>query len=238
MKLIALDASGLPASVAVLSEEQVIAEFTVQDKLTHSQTLLPMLSHIKELLELDLSQIDYIACAAGPGSFTGLRIGASTAKGLALGLKVPVVPVPTLEALAYNVFGTPHIVCPIMDARRNQVYTAFYRWEGETLVPLCPDRAVAMEQVIDEALAFHQPVIFLGDGVPVHAEALRAHREFLLAPVSASRQRAACVGAAALVRIARGQVVPGEEFVPEYLRKSQAEREREAGQCKIYESNP
>ncbi len=99
--------------------------------MTHSQTILPMIDEISHKIELDLSTVDYIACSCGPGSFTGLRIGAATAKGLALGGNIDVVAVPTLDALAYNVFDTDAIICPIMDARRQQVYTAFYQWREE-----------------------------------------------------------------------------------------------------------
>ena len=120
MKILALDTTGLVASVALVDENKTIAEFTTNYKKTHSQTIMPMVENLKNMVDLDLSTIDYIACACGPGSFTGLRIGAATAKGLAHGLDIPVIPVPTLDALAYNMFGTNKLVVPIMDARRNQ----------------------------------------------------------------------------------------------------------------------
>ena len=121
MKILALDTTGLVASVALVDENKTIAEFTTNYKKTHSQTIMPMVENLKNMVDLDLSTIDYIACACGPGSFTGLRIGAATAKGLAHGLDIPVIPVPTLDALAYNMFGTNKLVVPIMDARSNQV---------------------------------------------------------------------------------------------------------------------
>ena len=126
MRILALDSSGLVASVAIVEadeeNEQVIAEYTVNYKKTHSQTLLPMLDEVAKMVELDMGTIDAIAVAAGPGSFTGLRIGSATAKGLGLALGKPLVGVPTLHGLAYNLCGTDSIVCPIMDARRGQVY--------------------------------------------------------------------------------------------------------------------
>ena len=140
MKILALDSSGLVASVAVVEDEKLLAEYTVNYKKTHSQTLLPMLDEIGKMIDLDLSTIDAIAVAAGPGSFTGLRIGSATAKGLGLALDKPLIAVPTVDALAYNLYGTDKLVCPIMDARRSQVYTGVYAFDDRTLQSLkAPD---------------------------------------------------------------------------------------------------
>ena len=130
MKILAFDSSGMTATVAYLQDEVLVCEYTVNYKKTHSQTLLPMLDRIVQTLGLDLETIDAIAVSKGPGSFTGLRIGSATVKGLALALNKPVIPVSTLDALAFNLCGHQGIVCPIMDARRNQVYTGIYRFEG------------------------------------------------------------------------------------------------------------
>ena len=123
MKIIAIDSSGLVATVAIAADDTLTAEYTVNYKKTHSQTLLPMLDEIKKMTELDLDTIDAVAVAAGPGSFTGLRIGSATAKGLAMALDKPIIEVPTVDALAMNMWGTKDLICPIMDARRHQVYT-------------------------------------------------------------------------------------------------------------------
>ena len=128
MKLLAIDTTGQTASVAVLEDDTLLAEYTINYHMTHSQTIMPMIEQICNMIKLNKNEIDYIACSCGPGSFTGLRIGAATAKGLALGLDISVVAVPTLDALAYNIFDTSAVICPIMDARRQQVYTAFYQW--------------------------------------------------------------------------------------------------------------
>lgn len=133
MKILALDTTGQVASVALADEEKLIGEYTINYKMTHSQTIMPMVDAVVKMTDFDLSTVDYIACSQGPGSFTGLRIGAATAKGLALGLNKKIVPVPTLDALAYNIFETDKIICPIMDARRSQVYTALYQWEDGKL---------------------------------------------------------------------------------------------------------
>ena len=131
MKILALDSSGLVASVAVLEEDNLVAEYTIQYKKTHSQTLLPMLDEISRMIELDLSTLDAIAVAAGPGSFTGLRIGCATAKGLGQALGKPLVGIPTVDGLAYNLYGCEKLICPLMDARRNQTYTGLYEFKKE-----------------------------------------------------------------------------------------------------------
>ena len=128
MKILGLDSSGLVAGVAVAEDGELVAEYTINYKKTHSQTLLPMLDALRNMIELDMHTVDAIAVASGPGSFTGLRIGSATAKGLGLALDKPLVEVPTLEGLAWNLYGTDKVVCPIMDARRNQVYTAAYEF--------------------------------------------------------------------------------------------------------------
>ena len=126
MKVLAIDSSGLTATVALVEDDRTIAEYTVDYKKTHSQTLLPMISEMMEMVEMDIASVDAIAVSGGPGSFTGLRIGSATAKGLGFALNKPLVHVPTVDALAYSVYGCQDIICPIMDARRNQVYTGLY----------------------------------------------------------------------------------------------------------------
>ncbi len=123
-RILGIDSSGLVAGVAVTEGDVLLAEYTTNYKKTHSQTLLPMLDELCRMVELDMNTLDAIAIASGPGSFTGLRIGSGTAKGLGLALNKPLVEVPTLEGLAWNLWGAGGIVCPMMDARRNQVYTA------------------------------------------------------------------------------------------------------------------
>ena len=227
MKILAIDTSGQTASAALIEDEKLIGEFTQNDKLTHSQTILPMVAEICEKTNTDPKDVDYIACAVGPGSFTGLRIGAATAKGLCLGLNKPLLAVPTLDALAYHMFMTGAIVCPIMDARRQQVYACFYEWQGEKLVPLTEYMAESIEVIIDKALSFQRDVIFLGDGVPVHKEKLAKNPNFHFAPDHCALQRAAAVAAYGKVMAEEGKAISGNELELIYLRKSQAERERE-----------
>lgn len=234
MKILALDSSGLVASVAIVEDDNLIAEYTINYKKTHSQTLLPMLDAVKKMTELDLHTIDAIAISAGPGSFTGLRIGSATAKGLGLALDIPIIPVPTVDALACNLYGSTQIICPIMDARRNQVYTGIYTftkeeqdasYQLETLQKQC---AVDISEIAQMLNAFEQEVIFLGDGVPVFknllAEIMTVPYSF--APASCNRQRAACIAILGQQLYKKGIVETAAEHAPEYLRLSQAERER------------
>ncbi|MDE7029908.1 MAG: tRNA (adenosine(37)-N6)-threonylcarbamoyltransferase complex dimerization subunit type 1 TsaB [Lachnospiraceae bacterium] len=248
MKLLALDSSGLVASAAVVENEVTVAEYTVNHKKTHSQTLLPMLDEIKRMTELDLHTVDAIAIAAGPGSFTGLRIGAATAKGLGLALDIPIIPVPTVDALAYNLYGSDRLICPIMDARRNQVYTGLYVFQkgadsadGYDMCALQKQCAVDISQIVEnineqgrtDSCAAGREVIFLGDGVSVYrdkiAELIRVKYSF--APACCNRQRASCVASLGLVLYKNGIWETAAEHAPEYLRLSQAERERRESQC-------
>lgn len=227
MKILGIDTTGQTASAALVEEDKLIAEFTLNYKLTHSQTIMPMIAEILERTETAKESIDCIACASGPGSFTGLRIGAATAKGLALGMGKPVVAVPTLDALAYNIFETDKFICPIMDARRGQVYAAFYQWEEGKLIRLSDYMAEPIETIMEIAEDFEYEVIFLGDGVPVHREKLAENPDFLFAPAYCNQQRAASVAALGMQLAAAGLAKPGDAFELIYLRKSQAERERE-----------
>lgn len=232
MKLIALDSSGLVASVAVLEDENLLAEYTINYKKTHSQTLLPMLDEVAKMIELDLTQIDAIAIAKGPGSFTGLRIGSATAKGLGLALNKPIIEVPTVDGMAYQLYGARDLICPIMDARRGQVYTGIYQfaqeessYRFEAVMPQC---AIAIEELAKECNELNQKVVFLGDGVDVYREQLSQLLSvpFEFAPAHCNRQKAAAIGALAEVYYERGWYVDATEHAPDYLRLSQAERER------------
>jgi len=234
MKVLALDSSGLVASVAVVEDDgtdsNLLAEYTVNYKKTHSQTLLPMLDEIAKMIELDLNTLDAIAVAGGPGSFTGLRIGSATAKGLGLALGKPLVHIPTVDALAYNLYGTDRIVCPIMDARRNQVYTGIYEFEHNKLKIIEPQMAIAIEEIAEKLCALNREVIFLGDGVPVYrerlTERLMAGQRISFAPAHLNKQRAGAVAALAVQYVREGRTESAAEHQPDYLRLSQAERER------------
>ena len=228
MRILGIESSSLVASAAIYEDGITMAEYTVDFKMTHSQTLLPMIDEMVKLVGIDLNTIDAIAVSGGPGSFTGLRIGSATAKGLGLALNKPLIHVPTLDATAYNLFGASGLICPIMDARRNQVYAAFYMWENGKLIRLTDHMAESIERVIEIAEMLEHEVIFLGDGVPVHRERLEQNPAFLFAPAHCNMQRASAVAALGAIMAEEGLAKPGNAFELIYLRKSQAEREREA----------
>lgn len=228
MKILALDSSGLVASVAIAEDDVLIAEYTVNYKKTHSQTLLPMLNEIVQMTEMDLSTIDAIAVAGGPGSFTGLRIGSATAKGLGLALGKPLVSVPTVDALAYNLYGSDAYICPIMDARKNQVYTGIYRFGGEEFSVIQEQVPLAVEELAEKLNELNGKVILLGDGVPVYREKMDQLLtvEHQYAPAHQNRQRASAVAVLAQQYMREGKIETAAEHKPDYLRLSQAERER------------
>ncbi|MDD6105483.1 MAG: tRNA (adenosine(37)-N6)-threonylcarbamoyltransferase complex dimerization subunit type 1 TsaB [Ruminococcus sp.] len=228
MKILGLDSSGIVASVAIVEDDVLIAEYTVNYKKTHSQTLLPMLDEIAKMTELDLNSIDAIAVAAGPGSFTGLRIGSATAKGLGLALKKPLIAIPTVEGLAYNLYDISGLICPIMDARRKQVYTGIYRFTDHQLKVVEDQMAVPMETVIEKLNQYGEAVTFLGDGVPVFHELIAEKMTvpYSFAPAHVNKQRAAAVAVLGEIYYRQGKTETAMEHVPDYLRVSQAERER------------
>lgn len=227
MKLLAIESSGLVASIAVLADDKLIGEFTTNLKKTHSQTLLPMLDEVVKMSGISLADIDAIVVSGGPGSFTGLRIGSATAKGLGLALDKPLIQVPTVDGIAYNLFGTSDLICPLMDARRNQVYTGIYTFAGQTFKVLKEQAPLSIEEIISEINQLNQSVIFLGDGVPVYKEFIETHitTEFCFAPPHLGYQRAGAIASLGANYYKEGKLQSAKEHRPKYLRLSQAERE-------------
>ncbi len=228
MRILGLDSSGLVASVAIVEDDNLLAEYTINYKKTHSQTLLPMLDAIVDMLDLDLNTLDAIAIAGGPGSFTGLRIGSATAKGLGLSLKKPLIHIPTVDGLAYNLCGSQALVCPLMDARRNQTYTGLYEFVANEMKILEPQCAVEISAIVEKINEKNRTVIFLGDGVPVFRSYLQEYCQvpFSFAPAHMNKQRASSIAALAFIYYREGKIETAEEHKPDYLRLSQAERER------------
>lgn len=229
MKLLAIDSSGLVASVAVAEDDRLLGEYTIDRGKTHSESLLPMIAAVLDMLELEVSDMDAIAVSSGPGSFTGLRIGAATAKGLAFAKDIPIVPVPTLDALAYTQWQARGIVCPLMDARRNQTYTGLYRFDDVgDLVSVQAACVVPVSDIILAVNELKESVIFLGDGVPVFRERIEMDCKvpYLFAPLNGNRQHASAVAALGMKLFEAKKAVPASSFAPEYMRMSQAQRER------------
>jgi len=224
MNILAIETTGAVASVALVSPERIIAEFSINNNMTHSALLMPLIDTMLHSAAFDKRDIGYIACSSGPGSFTGLRIGAAAAKGLAFALSRRIVRVPTLDALAYNVFsGASEVVIPIMDARRGQVYTALYGQQKDGLHRLTEDMACDFDHVAQLAADTGKSIVFLGDGCAVHADKIAAMENARIAPLQHLLQRAASVGTFAM-RTAEAAIDPAD-FEPAYIRQSQAERE-------------
>lgn len=239
MRILALDSSGLVASAAIVEEGNLIGEYTIHYKKTHSQTLLPMLDTLIHMIELDMDTIDAIAVAAGPGSFTGLRIGSATAKGLGMAWNKPLIEVPTVEALAYNLAYADGLICPIMDARRNQVYTGIYQWKDKEFEVLEEQMAVSIDELLEKLKGYRQNIIFLGDGVPVFQAVIieQLKESACFVPAHLMRQRAGAAGARALEYLKQGRTVSARLHKPDYLRLSQAERERKEKEQAEMEQN-
>ena len=228
MKILGIDSSGLVASVALVCDGVLVGEYTIQNKQTHSQTLLPMLDAMMKMAGVEIEEVDAIAVASGPGSFTGLRIGAATAKGLAGALHKPIVAVPTLEGLAYNCSLQDKLICPLMDARRKQAYYGIYSWEEDGLKTVSQPAAEPIESIIEKINKIGKNILFLGDGVSVFKETID---ETVCVPYSFATtqnnwQRAGSIAALGEVYAAREDTMEPAAFAPVYLRLSQAERER------------
>ena len=225
MIILALESTAIAASVALTRDGVLLAESTVNRGNTHSETLLPMVEAIMDRLDLHISDVDVFAVSAGPGSFTGVRIGVSTVKGLAFGSGKPCVGVSSLESLAENLSVIPNaLICPVMNARRNQVYTALFR-NGETgLTHLLPDTAIAVEELETALAAYEEPVFFVGDGYDLVVGQIR--HTFRPVPVRLRLQSAASVAKVAERAYQSGVFTTDAALTPVYLRPSQAERTR------------
>ena len=224
MLTLAFESSAKAASVALCEGEKLLAQSSQNLGLTHSRTLLPMAEAMLKNADVSLDQVDLFAVAHGPGSFTGIRIGVSTVKGLSWASEKPCVGVSTLEALAWNGIAAGGLLCPVMDARRSQVYNALFSVSDGKPVRLCGDRAISLEDLAAELEAKKEVPLLLGDGAGLTAEYL-ASRDlpYRLAPENIRWQSACGVAMAAMDQ----KPVSSQELLPVYLRLSQAERERQ-----------
>ena len=231
MKILALETSATAASAAVCEDEALIAQTFQKTGLTHSATLMPMVESMLKNAGMTLQEMDLIAVAAGPGSFTGLRIGVSAAKGLAWPLDKPCAGVSTLEAMAWQLVGMEGVVCAAMDARRQQVYNALFELSGGKPVRLTPDRAISLEELEQELANVEKTQIMVGDGAHLCYNAYeKIGRPVKMAPPHLLFQSAWGVARCALEQARNGQLTDAAGLVPNYHRLSQAERERLAKQ--------
>lgn len=228
MKILAIDTSALVATAALCDDEKLIAVYSQKAGMTHSQTMLPIIKNIMDNTETNIDDVDMIAVSEGPGSFTGIRIGIATVKGLAFGKNKICIGVSTLEAMARTIadFCTDAIICPVMDARRNQLYNAVFEMRGGKLLRLTEDRMIEAPTLAKELDAMDRPVYFVGDGYDIMAKMkLSYQRE---TPVACRWQNGYGVAMAALALYNNTEdksVFTDRMLRPEYLRLPQAERE-------------
>lgn len=229
MKILAIDASGIAGSVAYISDYKLMGEYYICNKLTHSQTIMPMMEHLKGILGLDLETLDAIAVTSGTGSFTGIRIGVATAKAMAMALNIPIIGIPTMDVMANNIHFTSAIVCPIMDARRSQVYTALYEWKEESQERISDYLAEPIDDLLDTLDSKNREVVFVGDAIDIYKEKIveRLGKRAKFAPSFLQMQRAGALADLACKAFEKGEGSDPDLFVPIYLRKCQAERELE-----------
>lgn len=225
MKILALDSTAVVGTVALCEDQRPVALYTLNTGNTHSQTLLPMIESALSCAEWEIDDVELFAVSHGPGSFTGVRIGVATVKGLAFGKNIPCAGVSTLEALAYNLRYSDGIICPVMNARRSQVYNALFSCKDGVLTRLCPDRAISIAE-LDEALSgMDAPIYLCGDGYDITVDGLQKTKVVPVAPEQRN-QSAYSVAMCGLAVYQRGEFQDDASLAPVYLRPSQAERER------------
>lgn len=230
MNILSIDTSSTVSTVAIINEDKLIGEEIVNSKLTHSEKLMPAIDRVIKNCSMTIDNIDAIAVAVGPGSFTGIRIGISTAKALAHSKKKNIIGVSTLDGLALNMPMSHMLVCPILDARRDQVYTAVYKWDVDKLEIIKKREALSIDALLEFLKNRPERVIFLGDGVEKFKEIIREKLgdKSYFAPPSVSMPRASSIGQYALNRAMVGDFDNLYSLNGDYLRKSEAERQYEA----------
>lgn len=234
MRILALDSSGIVATAAVIDDSKLLAENIINHKKTHSEKLMPTVKNLLESVNLKPDDIDVFAAANGPGSFTGLRIGVATIKGIAHALNKPTIGVSSLDGLAMNVPFFDGIICPIIDAKRNNVYTAIYTWEHNMVQRKSKYLAIAIEEFIVMLKNYNQDILFLGEGIELYRPILEnaLNEKVYFAPCTHNLQRASSIAYIALHKAKQGDLGSYRDLVPFYLRKSQAERAYQSHQEK------
>ena len=226
LRILAVDTSAKAASTAIVEDGRIIAESFINTKLTHSQTMLPMVENMLKACAVSVEEIDGFAVSVGPGSFTGLRIGISLVKGLAFSTQKKCAPVSTLEALCHNV-STVGRICAVMDARCSQVYTATFDFDGENYTRVTEDEAISILELEENVKKYQSDVIFVGDGAQMCYNKLKdTCKNVLISAENVRFQRASSVAAVAEMMFSQGNAVSADELVPSYLRLPQAQRER------------
>ncbi|MBU5590342.1 tRNA (adenosine(37)-N6)-threonylcarbamoyltransferase complex dimerization subunit type 1 TsaB [Clostridium sp. MSJ-4] len=234
MKVLSVDSSTETASVALIEDDKLLGEINFNYKKQHSVLLLSMIDNLLNSLSLDMDEIDGFVISKGPGSFTGLRIGMATIKGMSLASNKPYISLSSLDALAYNMYGFSGIVCSMMDALRNNVYTSLYQYEDGNLVQILDYSAISVNELIDKLNSYNKRVCFIGDAINLHKDILeKSIPNCLFAPSHLNYVRAASLGELGMKKLKLGEKDDINNSAPIYLRKSQAEREYEKKQVSL-----
>lgn len=229
MKILGVETSSSVAGCAISEDDRLLCENNIYNKKTHSQIIMPMIDRMLKDSSLALSDIDVFAVNIGPGSFTGLRIGAATVKGFSHALEKPVVSVSSLEVLAFNAVQSNMLICPMIDARCDQCYTALFESDGSKLTPVLKDTAMYVKEICETVNSFEQEVIFLGDGSFIYRDLIRSMvgDRAIFTHCQSSEFRASSLCGLAYQKVLNHEEQAGEKIVPIYLRKPQAQRELE-----------
>lgn len=235
MRILGIDTSCSAATAAILNDEKLEAEIFLNHKMQHSVILFPMIDKMLKMLEIKIQDIDAVAVSGGPGSFTGLRIGAAAAKGIAQGGDKKFVAVSSLDAIAFQQVGFDGVICPILDALRDNVYTRLFTWQGGELFNLYDYDALHIDELLKKLSERNEKVMFCGDAVKIHSERIRniLGEKALFAPLSTTMPRASSIAELGKIKLDKGMEDDIYTYSPIYIRKSQAEREyeRKIGVC-------
>lgn len=226
MKILAIDTSGIVVGVALIDENKVLAEININYKQNHSVTIMPLIDQLLKSVNMEINEIDYLACTCGPGSFTGLRIGAATVKGIAFALNKKIIPISTLESLAYNIFITDKYIIPIIDARSERIFTAIYKWENQKLINTYKETSTDIRTLLKYIKENNIEPLFLGDGATIYKQIIKDFNEnYIFAHIGHNMQKASSLASIALQYVKDEKYIDHKSFEIKYLRKSQAERE-------------
>lgn len=228
MRILAIDTSTAAASAALIENGNLCCEYILNDGKKHSEKLINLIDMVIKSCGLEVNDIDAFACSTGPGSFTGLRVGASAIKGIAQALNKPIIGIPTLDGLAYNLWGYRGFICPVLDAQRNMVYSSLYRFELNDLLKIKDFYAVEIDSLINELSSLNDDIVFLGDGVPVFKNKIEnSLKRIYFAAAGSFYPRASSIASLAIIKYKKGQVSKYNNIELHYIRKSQAEVEYE-----------
>ncbi|WP_019229475.1 MULTISPECIES: tRNA (adenosine(37)-N6)-threonylcarbamoyltransferase complex dimerization subunit type 1 TsaB [Sedimentibacter] len=228
MKILAIESASVTASCAVSEDFNVLGEFTLSHKKTHSEKLMPLIEELLKELEIKIQDIDVIAVSEGPGSYTGLRIGAAIAKSLAFAGKLPIVNIPTMKSLAGNVYDKEKLIVPVMDAKAGRVYAGIYKWEGEELKSVKEQFPCNIEELVDILNQYQEPVILTGDGSVSYRNIIeeKLNNKAYFTPNKFNNLNAATLCFIGCSMAKKGETITASSFKPQYLRLSQAERNK------------